>query len=68
MAIPLKLLWNLRISIQEKIAVCFVFTVSIITMVFAIVRSVSLDKTTNGGQVSTQWLILWGAIEGMVGE
>jgi hypothetical protein len=40
-------------------------------MVFAIVRSVSLDAhpeqgNSTGGQVSTQWLIFWGAIEGMV--
>lgn len=35
-------------------------------MVFAIVRTVSLNGTTTEGQVSTQWLILWGAVEGMV--
>lgn len=66
MALPLRLLWNLRISFQQKFAVGIVFTVGIITMIFAIVRSVSLDGTTTAGQVSTQWLILWGAIEGMV--
>ena len=37
-------------------------------MVFATVRTVSLNSTTTGGQVSTQWLILWGAIEGVVGK
>ena len=36
-------------------------------MVFAIVRVVSLDSSVNGGQVSTTWLIFWGAIEGAVG-
>jgi len=66
MAIPIRLLWNLRISMREKIGLAFIFTVGLITMVFAIVRTVSLEGTTSGGQVSTQWLILWGAVEGMV--
>jgi hypothetical protein len=66
MALPLRLLWNLKISLREKFALGLVFTVGIITMVFAIVRTVSLDGTTTKGQVSTQWLILWGAVEGMV--
>jgi len=66
MAIPIRLLWNLRISIREKIGLAIIFTVGFITMIFAIVRTVSLEGTTSGGQVSTQWLILWGAIEGMV--
>jgi len=51
---------------REKIGLAFIFTVGLITMVFAIVRTVSLEGTTSGGQVSTQWLILWGAVEGMV--
>lgn len=66
MAVPTRLLWNLRVSMREKIGLAFIFTVGIITMIFAIVRSVSLEGTNSGGQVSTQWLILWGAIEGMV--
>jgi len=66
MAIPIRLLWNLRISMREKVGLGIVFTVGFITMIFAIVRTVSLEGTTSGGQVSTQWLILWGAIEGMV--
>lgn len=67
MAIPLRVLWNLRISLVEKFSVGIVFVVGIITMVFAIVRVVSLNSSVNGGQVSTTWLILWGGIEGSVG-
>ncbi|KAL3419256.1 hypothetical protein PVAG01_09478 [Phlyctema vagabunda] len=66
MAIPIRLLWNLRISTIEKVSLCIVFTVGIITMVFAIVRVVSLDSSVSGGQVSTTWLIFWAAIEGAV--
>ena len=67
MAIPLRVLWNLRISLVEKFSVGVVFVVGIITMVFAIVRVVSLNSSVNGGQVSTTWLILWAGIEGAVG-
>jgi hypothetical protein len=68
MAIPLRVLWNLRISLVEKFSVGVVFIVGTITMVFAIVRVVSLNSSENGGQVSTTWLILWGGIEGVVGK
>jgi hypothetical protein len=58
MAIPVRVLWNLRISLVEKISIGVVFVVGIITMVTAIVRSVSLESTSGGGQVSTTWLML----------
>ena len=67
MAIPIGLLWNLQISTIEKLGLGVVFAVGIITMVFAIVRVVSLDASTSAGQVSTSWLILWGGVEGAVG-
>jgi hypothetical protein len=67
MAIPIRLLWNLQISVKEKVGLCFVFAVGIITMVFAIVRAISLNSLNVGGQVDTTWLILWAAIEGAVG-
>lgn len=51
----------------EKFSLGIVFSVGIITMVFAIVRVVSLNISTSGGQVSTEWLILWAGIEGVVG-
>lgn len=66
MALPVRLIWNLRITFQEKLGLGVLFTFGIITMIFAIVRSVSLDATTASGQVSTEWLIFWGAIEGTV--
>ena len=58
MAVPIRVLWNLRISLLEKLSLGFVFVVGIITMVTAIVRSVSLESSSGGGQVSTTWLIL----------
>jgi hypothetical protein len=67
MTIPIRLLWNLQISPAEKISVGFVFSVGVITMIFAIIRCVSLDSTAGSGEVSTTWLGLWAGIEGCVG-
>ena len=38
MVIPIKLLWNLRISTGEKISIGVVFSAGALTMVFAILR------------------------------
>jgi hypothetical protein len=67
MAIPIRLLWNLRITATEKAGLCLVFAVGILTMIVAIIRVVSLDSGISDGQVNTSWLILWAAIEGAVG-
>ena len=67
MIIPIRVLVSLRITLVQKLSIGVVFVVGIITMVFAIVRVVSLNSSVNGGQVSTQWLMLWAGIEGAVG-
>ena len=67
MVIPVRVLVSLRITLVQKLSIGVVFIVGIITMVFAIVRVVSLNSSVNGGQVSTQWLMLWAGIEGLVG-
>lgn len=67
MIIPIRVLVNLRITLVQKLSIGVVFIVGIITMVFAIVRVISLNSSVNGGQVSTQWLMLWAGIEGAVG-
>lgn len=76
MAIPVRILYTLRISTAQKVSVGFVFMVGIITMILAIVRVVSLDTSTSvdghikatKGHVSPSWLVLWAGIEGAVGE
>lgn len=67
MAVPVQILYNLRISTAQKLSVGVVFVVGTITMIFAVVRVVSLNSDTKNGEVSTSWLILWGAIEGAIG-
>lgn len=58
MAVPVRVLWNLRISTIEKLSIGVVFIVGIFTMVTAIIRSVSLESSASSGQVSTTWLML----------
>lgn len=58
MAVPVRVIWNLRISPVEKISIGVVFLVGILTMAAAIIRSVSLESSVSSGQVSTTWLIL----------
>jgi hypothetical protein len=67
MAFPIRLIWNLRINRMQKVAVGVVFSVGIITMICAIVRTSSLGVAANGGQIPMSWLVLWAAIEGLVG-
>ncbi|OAA79096.1 hypothetical protein LEL_02582 [Akanthomyces lecanii RCEF 1005] len=66
MAVPLRVLWNLKISRLEKISIGLIFAVGLITMATAIIRSVSLNSSSSTGQVSTTWLMLWAGIEGAV--
>lgn len=58
MLVPLRVLWNLKISRIEKISIGLVFAVGLITMVTAIIRSVTLSSTSGTGEVSTTWLML----------
>jgi hypothetical protein len=67
MAFPIRLLWNLRISKIQKVGISIAFCVGILTMVCAIVRTSSLGVAANAGQIPISWLVLWAAIEGLVG-
>jgi hypothetical protein len=58
MAVPVRVMWNLKITLVEKFSVGIVFIVGILTMVTAIIRSVSLESSTSSGQVNTTWLML----------
>jgi hypothetical protein len=58
MVIPIRILWNLKISFIEKISISVIFVFGIITIVTAIVRVVSLESDSDDHQISTTWLIL----------
>jgi hypothetical protein len=52
---------------MEKVGLCLIFAVGIITMILAVVRAVSLNSSIDSGQIDTSWIMLWAAIEGLVG-
>ncbi|KOS16604.1 hypothetical protein ESCO_004936 [Escovopsis weberi] len=70
MAVPLRVVWDIKISRVERISLGFVFAVGLITMITGIIRSVTLSTTSatsaTPGQVSTQWLVMWAGIEGLI--
>ncbi|KAM3436122.1 hypothetical protein NHJ13734_005223 [Beauveria thailandica] len=66
MAIPLRVLWSLKMARLEKMSIGLIFVVGLITMATAIIRSVLLNSSSSSGQVSTTWLMLWAGIEGVV--
>ena len=67
MAIPLRLLWNLQISLAKKISAMAVMGVGIVTMVCAIIRTSSLSGFAKAGPIPVSWIALWAAIEGLIG-
>lgn len=65
MALPLRLLWKLQIERKQKIALAGMFSLAIITVVFAIVRIIEINPTLK--HVDPVWLALWTMIEASVG-
>lgn len=64
----MRVLWGLRMSLVEKLSVGVVFAVGLITMVTAIIRSVTLESSSTSGQVSTTWLIMVSAAVSSVAQ
>jgi hypothetical protein len=63
MAMPLRLLWKVRISGSEKMGLAGVFSIGVLIIVFAIARAVQIAFTTTSDSVL---LALWGIIESTV--
>lgn len=69
MALPISLLWNVRVSLARRLTLVAVFGLVLITMITAILRVILVPK--NGPlypkQVETTWHYLWHVIESVVG-
>ncbi|KFY83822.1 hypothetical protein V500_09860 [Pseudogymnoascus sp. VKM F-4518 (FW-2643)] len=63
MAMPLRLLWKVRISGSEKMGLAGVFGIGVLIIIFAIARAVQIAFTTTSDSVL---LALWGIIESTV--
>ena len=60
------MLWNIKINFRQKLALTGIFSLTVITIVFAIIRVVVVTRQTRKTPEST-WLYLWSAIEPPVG-
>jgi hypothetical protein len=66
MALPLRLLWNLQVSVRQKFALAGIFSLGIFIIIFAIVRVIETSATFS--HVNPLWLELWSMIEASVGK
>ena len=66
MAIPINILWKVRISLPRKLALSGIFSLVIITMAFAILRVSVISAEADQSELS--WLQTWSFIEQSVGQ
>lgn len=64
--VPVNLLWRVKISLRRKLALASLFSVTILIMVFAIVRVAVVSAYSH--QPDQTWLFLWDSIEQTVGK
>jgi len=66
MTIPVLLLWNIKIDISQKLALLGLFSLTIITIIFSIIRVAVV--TVPNAQANIIWLAFWGNIEMLICE
>ena len=63
MAMPLKLLYNVQISLRQKLALSGVFSLGMVIVIFSIIRAVQVTTTARS---DTFLLAFWGVLESTV--
>ncbi|MCJ1405675.1 hypothetical protein MMC11_008904 [Xylographa trunciseda] len=66
MALPLRLLWGLKVNSKQKVALAAIFSLGFIVIAFAVVRVVETSATFK--HVNPMWLALWSMIEASVSK
>ena len=59
--IPVRLLWNVQISLRKKLALTGLFSITVIIMLFAIIRVVVVSSDSH--RLDQTWLYLWSSVE-----
>jgi len=67
MFIPFSMLKGVQMKGRRKAALSGIFSLVVITMVFAIVRT-ALVGSSNSTQPDSSWLYMWSAIEAFIGS
>ncbi|KAF7853248.1 hypothetical protein EAF04_010750 [Stromatinia cepivora] len=61
MVIPISMLWGTQMKMKRKITFGIIFSLALITIIFAIVRTTVVSSLTR--MPDTSWLYMWSAIE-----
>ena len=65
MAIPIHLLWNVQINLQQKVGILALLSLSLITMVLSIVR---VEVAIRGPRADVTWFYICTTIEMTIGN
>lgn len=61
MLVPVTLLWRVRLSIRKKLALGGIFSITVLIMVFAVVRVIVVSSYSS--EPDQSWLYMWSSIE-----
>ncbi|PQE02870.1 CFEM domain-containing protein [Rutstroemia sp. NJR-2017a BBW] len=61
MTIPISMVWGTQMRLRRKITFGVIFSLALITVIFAIVRTTEVSSLTR--MPDTSWLYMWSAIE-----
>ncbi|KAK5113311.1 hypothetical protein LTR85_010928 [Meristemomyces frigidus] len=61
--LPIAVVWDLKLSLRDKIAVCGLMSLGVISTTFALVRASSLGLKTTDLSWTYCWAAIWGDIE-----
>lgn len=65
MAIPIRILWNVQISVRSKIGLMVLFALILFTMIIAIIR---VTLSLRNKREDDSWIFVWAAVEAAVGK
>ncbi|KAI9751516.1 MAG: hypothetical protein M1815_001087 [Lichina confinis] len=68
MSIPIHLLWKVQISLRRKLLLGGIFSLSLVIILFSILRIALITKTRNSRKLLPEqtWVFLWGYIEASI--
>ncbi|PQE23115.1 integral membrane protein [Rutstroemia sp. NJR-2017a WRK4] len=64
MSVPISMLWGTRIRLKKKITLGVLFSLTVITIIVAIIRGIIVNTTT--GIPDLSWIYVWSAIEASI--
>lgn len=70
MALPIRLIWHLRMQRKQKLSIGGLFCFGWVCIIIATIRVVQLGSASNvtsSGTPAPSWLAMWGIIEASIG-